>query len=578
MLSKLSVLLLLSSAIVACKYEELPQLNGDGGVTVDAPGGCTGSGSMCGANDTLYQCDEASGQLTKVQECQHGCDTDHCKECEANTTSCSGDDLVMCDSSGTIVNPMTCANGCQTDHCNTCKPGVASCNTSGNAVTCGLDGEPGTPQVCGAAGCINGVCNSCTPNTVTCDGDILKTCGSNGTVQATTACTWGCGTTPNAHCKVFQPSYGVGVPSGTLPDLVVVDNGPNATSLNIQDCANSRVDLTALKNGAWETTTLVSPQVSTVSQTGGPPICVVRFNKITINNGGILNIAGGGANDYLISLQATGDVSIAGTINFKDLFGGPATGAGTTASQASYGAPMNASGGGGGGMARAGGTGGACTGCATVTPGGAGGAAISNIKTVFNHGSQGGGITYSITATYGGAAGGALHLLSLTRVTVTSTGKLNLNGSAAIGGMYSRDLGAGGGSGGALVIEAPTVSVSASALAVANGAGGKGGCVTCVGDPVPTCTHANGENGQLGYTRAAGGNCNGAGNGGYEASVEGFPSYNGANANGSANISGGGGGGSPGFIFLRGKTGNDVMITNGAIISPAPTIEGVTSN
>jgi hypothetical protein len=378
---------------------------------------------------------------------------------------------------------------------------------------------------------------------------------------------------------VFKPSYSLPVPSGTLPDLVVDSN----MDLNIRDCANSTATLGVIVNGAYQTTTLVSPQVSTVSQTGGPPICVVRFNKITVMNGFTLNVLGAGPNDHVLSLQATSDISIAGTLSFKDLPGGPAAGAKSYIS-VDFGI-NNGPGGGGGGMARAGGTGGACATCnVTVHAGSPGGAAISNIKTVLQRGSQGGGVYANIGGTDyyvngGGSAGGALHLLSLTRVTVTSTGKLNLNGGAVVGSTSERDLGGGGGSGGALVIEAPTVSFSASGLAVDNGAGGKGGCTPFTTGSPSTCTPANGESGQLSSMRAAGGNCNGgAGNGGWEANGETFPSVNGADADGSTYSSGGGGGGSRGFIFLRGKTVANVMITNGAIISPSPTIEPVTTN
>jgi hypothetical protein len=286
-----------------------------------------------------------------------------------------------------------------------------------------------------------------------------------------------------------------------------------------------------------------------------------------------LQIDGGGANDHLLSLQATGDVSIAGSITFNGLYGGPRMGADSIINENQT--PAYAPGAGGGGGVRAGGTGGTCTGCSAP---GVGGAAISNIRTVLNRGSQGGTVKSAsgFFATAGGTAGGAIHLLSMTRVTVTSTGKINLNGGGAIGRVNYNDRAGAGGSGGTLVIEAPSVSFSASALAVANGGGGMGGCTTCTGDFIPTCTHANGENGQLSYARAQGGNCNGPGNGGWEANGDLSISANGANATGTA--SAGGGGGSQGFIFLRGKTGANVMVTSGAIISPAPTIEAVTAN
>ena len=562
----LSFVLLLSSVVTACRYKELPPLGAtDGSVTGDAPGGCTGSAAQCGSDNALYQCDSTSGQLTKVEDCQYGCTVDRCKACDPNTTFCSADDLVSCDANGNIVNPMTCANGCQASQCNACKPGTSSCNASGNAVTCGPDGNPETPVICGANGCVNGVCNSCTPNTVTCNGDTLVTCGGNGTVQATTACSFGCASTATSHCKVFTPSYGLSVPTGTQTDIVISDNA----TLDLTNCANGSVNLTI----GTTATTLMSPQVSSVAQAGGTPICVVRFKKLTVMAGFQLNVTNDSTTGNVLSLEGTDDISIAGTINFAYSGRGPAPGAdANTMAGINY---AIAPGAGGGGAVRAGGNGGACTGCNTATPGSTGGGAISDIRTVLRPGSVGGTIRngmfqYGI----GGGGGGAMHLLSMTRVTVASTGRLIANGFGGHADVTTRSLGSGGGSGGTIVIEAPSVTFSANALAVANGGGAEGGCPVCMGFQ---CTNAAGENGQLSANRAAGGNCNGAGNGGWEANGDLSIPANGANANASAEISAGGGGGASGFVFLRGKAGANVTVT-GAVISPPPTIEGVTAN
>src|SRR5690606_23393585 len=94
----------------------------------DAAPGCTANSLSCGDDNALYQCDAEGAGLTKVQDCQYGCTVDHCNECDANTTFCSADDLVMCDGNGTIMNPQTCEFGCQMDRCNTCEPGVAYCD------------------------------------------------------------------------------------------------------------------------------------------------------------------------------------------------------------------------------------------------------------------------------------------------------------------------------------------------------------------------------------------------------------------------------------------------------------------
>ena len=158
-------------------------LRADGGDDGSIGAVCTANARSCGNDDALYECNESGDANTKIQDCQYGCTDDHCNECDANTTFCNSDDLVMCSAAGEIVNPQTCAHGCQMDRCNTCTPGVAYCDNA-NAVVCAADGTPGTTANCGSAGCISGVCNSCQPNTTTCQGDTLVVCNANGNVRA----------------------------------------------------------------------------------------------------------------------------------------------------------------------------------------------------------------------------------------------------------------------------------------------------------------------------------------------------------------------------------------------------------
>lgn len=566
------VAVLTGVVFVACGH--VPEVPDDGGS--DAPSGsdCTANSLSCGADNALYQCDADGVALSKIQDCQYGCSGDHCNECAANTTFCSADDLVMCNADGDIVNPQTCANGCQMERCNTCKPGVAYCD-SANAVMCGLDGTPGSMTNCGAAGCVSGVCNACQPNTTTCQGDTLVVCNANGNVQTATPCALGCGTSPNPHCRALVPSYGVSAPSGTLPDLAVTAN----TTLNISNCNNTPPSVDVVV-GTTTTSLVGAPQIAKATQ-NGPPICIVRFGRITIDAGQTLTIVNDGAIGHVLSLHATGDIQVNGTLTFLNNAGGPSPG--LTVSVTNGTPPFTAPGAGGGGAARAGGNGGACNGCSgTAVPAGAGGPAITTSSTVLTPGSKGGNVTSSdgmFTYGIGGAGGGAVHLVSLTRVAVGATGRLVLNGKGAVGQPNVRSLGAGGGSGGTLAIEAPMLSFSAGSIAVANGGGAAGGCPVCVGDFIPTCTNADGEHGQLSATRAAGGNCNGAGNGGYEATGAANPPANGANSDtGAVTASGGGGGGSSGFIILRGRAAANVMVAGGAIVSPAATIGAVTAN
>jgi hypothetical protein len=66
--------------------------------------------------------------------------------------------------------------------------------------------------------------------------------------------------------------------------------------------------------------------------------------------------------------------------------------------------------------------------------------------------------------------------------------------------------------------------------------------------------------------------CRRGANGDTAPSANGSPSDSGA-----ATYGGGGGGGSSGFITLHARTGSNVMIAFGAIISPAPTTGAVTA-
>jgi hypothetical protein len=544
------------------------------------PGVCTANSLSCGSDAALYQCDGDGNALTKIQDCQYGCAVDHCKECAAGTSFCDGDNLVMCSADGMIVNPQSCAHGCQGNRCNTCDPGVAYCDGA-NAVTCGQDGMPASTMSCGTVGCAGGVCNQCVANTTSCQGDTLVTCSANGTVSSTTSCALGCSTSGTAHCKALVPSYGVSAPSGTLPNLVVDQDG----TLDITNCsaAPSSVNLTI---GMTTTSIVGSPQVAVVNQSGAPPICVVRFGTIDIMSGKTLTIVNSANPGHVLSLQATADITINGGMRFVSNAPGPAPGTSVAAIGTNANNKTCAPGAGGAGAARAGGAGGVCFQCSSGAnvAGGAGGPAVTTILTRLTGGSAGGNVTDgSSTPGIGGKGGGALQLVSLTRVTIGATGSIALNGTGGLGTgtLFSYNLPAGGaGSGGTLVIEAPALSLSTGGLAVANGGGGAGGCGYCENSGgIFICGHYNGQPGQLSAVGAAGGYCTGLlqGHGGGEAT--GMYSADGATSDGAcANVAGGAGGGSNGFVILRGRSTSTVMIATGAIVSPMPTLGAVTAN
>lgn len=565
-------------ALVGCGSVSSKADAGSADAAVSDAAACTANSLTCGTDDALYQCDENGASQTKVQDCQYGCSNDHCNECEANTTFCSGDDLVQCDVNGTIVNPQTCGFGCQMNRCNACDPGGKYCDGA-TAVTCGDDGQPAAMMSCGAPGCLSGVCNTCTPSTTTCQGDTLVACNGQGTVQSATQCALGCSTAPSAHCKALVPSYGVPAPSGSVPNLVV---DADAT-LDIGGCSSLNVLLT--KGG--QTTAVPNAQIVSLTQSGGPPICVARFGTITVAAGFTLTVTNSASVGHGLSLQSVGDTQINGTIRFTNLATGPAPGSSVSV----VGGDVNkAPGPGGGGAAHAGGKGGACLDCSGTTDfsGGSGGAAVTTILTRLTGGSAGGNALANGNAGVGGFGGGALHLVSSTRVIIAATGRIALNGEGGYGGSGTFQIcpnraTGGGGSGGTLVVEAPVVSLSAGAVVTANGAGGGGGCTEYqnVGQ-FKLCFSKSGQPGQLSATRASGGDCTYAGtvgDGGWEANGTTNPSINGYDSDiGAANTAAGGGGGSSGFVILRARTQNDVVFPGTAIVSPQPMLGAVTAN
>jgi hypothetical protein len=551
--------------------------NPDAATTPDAPAAvCTANAMSCGSDNAVYQCDMDGAQETKVQDCQYGCTTDHCNECMANTTFCNGDDLAMCSSDGAITNPMTCQFGCQNDACNACMPNTTYCSGS-MAVTCDASGQPGNMQNCGTAGCNGGVCNTCTPNTTTCQGDTLVVCNSGGTVASTTSCALGCSTTGSTHCKALVPSFGVPAPSGTLPALTISDNA----TLDISGCASLNVLLTI----GSTTTAIPASQLAVVSQSSGPPICVVKYGSITIDSPYTLTVVNSASPGHMLSLDTTGDFSLSGKIVFSNAADGPTPGGTVFTVGNNANSFYMAPGAGGGGGVRAGGTGGTCVACGgTNYPGGAGGGVVTNFATMLSGGSAGGNVYNASTITaYGGRGGGGIQIVSLTRVTIAASAVIDLNGGGGTGPIkgYGGLTAGGGGAGGQLLVEAPTVSVSAGAIAVANGGGGAGGdYYGVVVNGFPRFYHYNGEPGQLSASRAAGGDIPNTtnGDGGYEANGDTAPSANGSPSDsGAATYGGGGGGGSQGFITLHGRGASSVMIAFGAVISPAPATGAVTA-
>ncbi|MGC4091254.1 MAG: hypothetical protein QM756_25930 [Polyangiaceae bacterium] len=160
---------------------------------------------------------------------------------------------------------------------------------------------------------------------------------------------------------------------------------------------------------------------------------------------------------------------------------------------------------------------------------------------LFGGASGGGGVNEVI----GGAGGGAIELVAGTSIRVGITGVIN------VGGGGGRANGGAAGSGGAILLEAPQVTVNGTLSA-----NGGGGAIYNGGNP--------GQSGQPGITAALGSTAT-AGIGSADATIAGG---NGTNT-GIPNSSGGGGGGA-GRIRINTSTGAATLGAN-AVVSPSLT-------
>ncbi|MDQ3340573.1 MAG: hypothetical protein M4D80_35905 [Myxococcota bacterium] len=260
---------------------------------------------------------------------------------------------------------------------------------------------------------------------------------------------------------------------------------------------------------------------------------------------------------------------------------GPGVGAANAACNSAAGPSYAASGTGTGG-----GGGGGAGGTFSHAGGGGGGSVAAAAKgmpaapatAAFRAGCSGqnGGIKAGVTTVaLGGKGGGAVYLVSSTRIYVS--GVINASGAAGDSGKCTcapttstADLqnaesygGAGGGSGGAIILEAPTIEILTQAIMFADGGGGGQGASRS------TAGEAGAES--QGTTAALGGRRTDDGGTGPSNGGPGGPGSNGAlkvgmpGGNGlSSNIGGGGGGGGgAGYIKMIGS------VTNMGRVSPS---------
>jgi hypothetical protein len=388
----------------------------------------------------------------------------------------------------------------------------------------------------------------CTELSTTCvEGVVLRQCTSIGELPVDTTCSWGCLDDSEG------PRCGLILPAANVLSLADLNDSPGLLDVTINANTTINTDTGEIAGVRAPGAGVVSGiEYKQLNNTG-----VFRMRSLTIN--ATLDAKG----QRGLAIAALGDVLIANLIDLRDDCagnnGGPGAGDGGSSGNNGQGpgggergegaGPEETGGGGGGGNGEVGAKGGDGQSGAT---GGVGGSATgSPVIAILIGGSGGGGGARSGDGGPGGGGGGALHLVSNTRIEITSGG-INAGGCGGKRGTVLRGAGGGGGAGGTLLLEAPTISITNAALAVNGGGGGAGG------------VSSDGTPGLLQQQAAAGGTAAGAldgdgGGGGATATP--------ASPGGSASHSGGGGGG-VGRIRLHTRSGTATVGVSG-FTSPA---------
>ena len=327
--------------------------------------------------------------------------------CQAGANGgCQGSAVLVCNADGTSFDPMPCANGC----------------------------DP------------NSGCNSCVPGTTQCSGSKLRTCGSDAVFADTETCESTCTQAPTPHCAYLSPKY--------VPDACDVPTPGTALTI----AGNATVDSSVDNNCTG----------GVVVQAGGPDICVMHYDTVSVSSGATLTFIGTRA----VALVADHEAKVSGTIEVGATAGASGPGGGTYESGGLTlvgGIHANAGSGDGGAGFR---TGGGAGGNGTVDGGtGNGGSASPDPATLpaFFGGPFAG---------HGGGGGGALTIISC-RSTLSVLGTLDSRGGGGVGGRVNTTTtqspyaGSAGGAGGYVVLQGLAVTVTGQTFA--NGGGGGAG-------------------------------------------------------------------------------------------------------
>ncbi|MFN0246758.1 MAG: hypothetical protein ACKV2T_07600 [Kofleriaceae bacterium] len=391
----------------------------------------------------------------------------------------------------------------------------------------------------------------------TCTSDVLSVCGTDNMIERTEQCHLGC--FDQTRCNLITPSSGL---------ASAVDQAATQADITLPDGTTINTD-TGVVTGLQGT---IAVATSTVTQAGAPSIRILVAKTFTL---GSLRVSGSLplaiVADTKITVQGVVDISAdgatagpGGSICSPGAGGAPGSGfferlsANNSGGYPQYLWTMN--GGGGGGFGTSGGMGG--TSDANFADGAAGPANGTDTLVPLRGGCAG----YAESNANRGAGAGAIQLVANGEVHFVNgggnRGAIDAGGGGGAAGALGRaettDTNpvfgpAGGGSGGAILIEAGKVTLD-DATGLFAGGGGGGGYGSCAVAP----RGADATPGGIASGGVCGGATRPAGNGGAGATTGAGEVGGDSNAG-----SGGGGGGGGGLGRIRFNT-RDAMVTTGA--------------
>jgi hypothetical protein len=349
----------------------------------------------------------------------------------------------------------------------TCTPGAFTECRGDNEVRCNATGNNMEVVQCerGCDGAADG-CRLCNPGETACTNGKVATCDASGAVVSTTSCQLGCFET-EPRCREINPSNAL----GKYLDMV-----PNAPNLDYEQL---RFDTrTGEVTDQIANVTVDVPNFLVQAPNQGAPIRVFVANtvKLTRANADALfdsfEITG-----PALAIVAHGEITIVGILEAHASAGAvtlPACsgGAGLIKTTCNY----SSSASGGGGFGTNGAKGGDIVNFSLL--GGTAGIVSGNEKLVpLRGGCASGGVNDTVGNKFAGSGGGgAVQLVSRTRIFVD--GIVSVVGQGGSGDRYQPDgfMLTGGGSGGALLLEAPVVELGPNAQLLAQGGNGADAC------------------------------------------------------------------------------------------------------